>query len=163
MKAKTGIIYGLTEIGPEPNWVRYVGKSIDGDRRLNDHRNPKPGDDTPRAKWIRQVKNRGRDIDMVILGRFPISEIDKWEETYISLLNSNGAKLLNVMHGKKEFSGFPTTPKPRVSPAPMPVARHRYPPRPTKFHTLAAWIAGMVSVAVVAAILFGFVFTCALC
>lgn len=98
-----GVVYGLHN---GDGVIRYVGQTVDADRRLKQHRNS-PGNKVggtrrqPVTYWIR--KHGAENIQMVILGTADTREsLDKLERELIS--SSTG--LLNLAPGGLGISGY---------------------------------------------------------
>ena len=89
-------IYGLLD--PNNLEIRYVGKSIDPERRLKEHvRSTRRGDRTPRADWMKKLLNQTPSI--IILERVHLSDANEREKFWIAFMRKQGARLLNLTEG----------------------------------------------------------------
>ncbi len=90
-----GYIYGLIA-SDEPLQIRYVGKCEQSPfHRLRDHlrlrtRNPAFRD------WVNQVRGRGAEVRMRVLGAYPVESLAKMELKWIGFWYEY-CQLLNVM------------------------------------------------------------------
>jgi len=103
------IVYGL--IDPDTFDIRYIGKSITGLKRANEHRKPaslKNDGNTPKANWIRKLKNNGKDYFTTILYNLGNCQFDKTtindilykkEQELINYYNILGYNLTNRQDG----------------------------------------------------------------
>jgi predicted GIY-YIG superfamily endonuclease len=58
-------IYGLVESGKKVGQIRYIGITTDPDQRLYQHRTAK--EDTDKGRWIADLRESGKNVDMVLL------------------------------------------------------------------------------------------------
>ena len=92
------VIYALT--CPDTGDVRYVGKTEDPKRRLEQHcrlsNNPKG---TPRTNWLRALLGSGKEPGMVILEYCTPATWEEKESMWIARLREEGVLLKNATSG----------------------------------------------------------------
>lgn len=100
---KQGIVYTLSD--PTTGKVRYVGQTIQPEKRYGLHLWSAKRESTHKEKWIKSLLSKGRLPKMDIIWEGNISEIDAKEIQFISLFKSIGAKLTNATIGGKTTAG----------------------------------------------------------
>jgi len=90
-------IYGL--IDPSTNQLRYVGKTVDINRRYRRHINERFIHDSHKDRWIRKLIDNNLKPEIIILDI--VSEVDWkfWEIHYISYFKHIGCNLTNGTNG----------------------------------------------------------------
>lgn len=94
---KTSYIYAL-EDQRTPNATRYIGRTNNPTKRLNEHRRS-TGEGYYKANWVNSAKLAGSDINMEIIEEYPsdqVEDIMEAEEFYITYLKFLGAPLTNA-------------------------------------------------------------------
>lgn len=84
-------------ICPETGQVRYVGKSNDIKRRYSQHCNR--NDKNKKTSWVKSLLNKGLKPIIEIIDEVPYCDWKFWEEHYIKLYKSAGARLTNLAVG----------------------------------------------------------------
>lgn len=84
-------IYGLVD--PRNNTIRYIGQAIDYNRRFSQHLSDSA--DTPKVKWISELKDSGLKPSIIILGECDESESHYLENWWILLGRRQGWMLTN--------------------------------------------------------------------
>lgn len=102
---KNIFVYGL--IDPNTKELKYVGITIEGFRRFQNHF-CKKSRFNPVKKWIQGLRENGQIFDIVYLEYFNTDgeHLDEAEEFWISYFKSIGCELLNVTHGRRSFNFF---------------------------------------------------------
>lgn len=91
---KNTFIYGLTEKGTKE--IKYVGKSNNPKRRMQQHVCDSANRKTPKDYWIQSVLKKGCQIDLIILEEV---EYDSWEEKEKYWINFYKNKIKNCSEG----------------------------------------------------------------
>lgn len=103
------IIYGL--IDPNDKDIRYIGKSMSGIRRAREHYAPsnlKNDGNTPKANWIRKLRDNNQKYEIVVLFSLDTINSDKSlinlilynkEQEFINLYRTINTKLTNLQDG----------------------------------------------------------------
>ena len=101
---KTNFIYGLVD--PESQQVRYIGKSIRPEQRLQNHMNEVSN--CHRSHWLQSLKKRGLVPDLVIFesvhGEWPWQESERY---WIARGKKLGWPLTNNTSGGDGVDGLP--------------------------------------------------------
>jgi len=90
-------IYGL--IDPTTNQLRYVGKSVDINRRYRRHINERFIHDSYKDRWIRKLVNKNHFPELLIIDEVQEDEWEFWERHYISYFKCIGCLLTNGTDG----------------------------------------------------------------
>lgn len=89
MKTDIAYIYGL--IDPRDKKIKYIGKTINPNKRLyshlHDHKDHRVSN--RRVNWIRSLIKYNLVPEMIILKICPLSEFEKYETEFIKLYKSN--------------------------------------------------------------------------
>jgi len=88
---KTTFIYALKE--PETGEIRYVGKSNDPKKRLEDHMSCQGNHH--RACWVKNLKHRGLRPILEVIDEIPLEYWRQLEVAYISFYREQGCDLVN--------------------------------------------------------------------
>lgn len=88
-------IYELSD--PRTGVTRYVGKTVDPERRYIQHKTRK--ESNRKSSWVQSLKRVGLNPVMVILDEVPASEWEFWEMWYIELFKQWGCELVNTSNG----------------------------------------------------------------
>jgi len=99
MKEKT-YIYGLIE--PMTNELRYIGKTININRRYRRHINEVDLHDSYKDRWIRKLKKNGLVPEIIIIDYVKTDEWQYWEMFYIEYFKFLGCDLTNGTKGGDE-------------------------------------------------------------
>lgn len=94
---KTIYIYLL--IDPRNCFVKYVGQSLDAEKRYQSHISYFPKKNTKKSSWIKSLKKKGLKPILEIIDEVSESEWQFWEQHYISLYKSWGFNLTNGDNG----------------------------------------------------------------
>lgn len=110
MDTNTVKIYGL--IDPETHAVRYIGQTLDVDRRLNEHINDALQDGDKR-RWIKDLFHRGLHPVATVLAECTAENAAATEREWIArfgpmLLNENGMQLEAPRRQRPTTGDFPT-------------------------------------------------------
>lgn len=96
-RRKDFIIYGLVD--PRTKEVRYIGQSINGIRRLQEHASAaKRGEKGRKANWIRSLQRLGLSFKTVIIERTERDKLNEREKFWISIYKSF-CDLTNISDG----------------------------------------------------------------
>jgi len=98
IETKRSSIYGLTD--PETGEIRYVGQSIEPEKRYRSHITVRRADDTYRARWIRSLSS---PPGLIIL-ESNVADPDGAEKRWIKKLKSEGLRLTNTTTGGQGVS-----------------------------------------------------------
>lgn len=90
-------IYGL--IDPITGLIRYVGKSVNPRKRLNDHCKRCSKSPSHINSWLLGLKKISMKPEILILDEVCENNWIFWEQFYISLLKSWGLSLVNMTDG----------------------------------------------------------------
>lgn len=90
-------IYALVD--PRTNCIQYIGQTHDTRERYSSHCNPRRGERSPRAKWIRALRRRGLRPALVELEVVEETAASTIEHFWISVCRAAGALLLNLTDG----------------------------------------------------------------
>jgi group I intron endonuclease len=104
-------IYFLVEKGLlEP---RYVGYTVNPTKRLQTHisRALYGGEDTYKARWIRELEYRGLEPEMLLVEETTPTQREGRERFWIKLLSSLGFRLTNLTEGGDGVLGYRHTPE----------------------------------------------------
>ena len=102
----TSYIYGLREIGTIE--VRYVGSTVSPLPRLMNHINDcKLHSLSDKAQWVKEVIERGGELEMIILEICPFQDSFLAEAKWIEIL---GDSLLNASKPPKRSRAVPAQP-----------------------------------------------------
>lgn len=93
-------IYGLVD--DLTGQIRYVGKTMNVNRRLRRHVNECFIHDSYKDRWVRNVINHGGTISIFIIDVVDENTWVYWEQHYISYFKFIGAKLTNGTNGGDE-------------------------------------------------------------
>lgn len=91
---KNTFIYGLTEKGTKE--IKYVGKSNNPKRRMQQHVCDSASRKTPKDYWIQSVLKKGCEIDLIIIEEV---EYNSWEEKEKYWINFYKNKIKNCSEG----------------------------------------------------------------
>lgn len=94
---KTTYIYCLKN--PLSNEIKYIGKSNDPTRRLNQHIKEARNNKTQKDKWINSLLSRGLSPVIEVIEEVPISKWESAERAWIKNLKKEGIQLLNKAPG----------------------------------------------------------------
>jgi len=101
---KTGIIYGLYH--PITGEIRYIGKTIRPDKRLNEHiQKANKGPKYPVYNWIRKLFKEGLKPELEIIETSNEDQLAELEVFYITKAKEFGWRLLNSTDGGEGNSG----------------------------------------------------------
>lgn len=89
---ETAYIYGLFD--PRDTSLRYVGQTIETEKRLREHL--RIFDGTPKSHWITEVLSCGLSPKLIVLNEVPRKEADVCETETIDRYRALGCDLLNV-------------------------------------------------------------------
>lgn len=78
------MIYIYALIDPRTRGVRYVGQSVDPERRYTQH--VTATEDTPKGVWIRELRSLGLEPDLIILGNATDQQQANYLETWWMLV-----------------------------------------------------------------------------
>jgi hypothetical protein len=104
-------IYFLVEKGLlEP---RYVGYTVNPTKRLQTHisRALYGGEDTYKARWIRELEYRGLEPEMLLVEETTPAQRENRERFWIKLLSGLGFRLTNLTEGGDGVLGYKKTPE----------------------------------------------------
>ena len=90
-------IYVLED--PNTEQIRYVGKSNDPEKRLDNHLNPAKKHTTHKWNWLKKLKKNGQKPNLKIIDKVPIKEWQFWERYWIEQFRQWGFHLTNYMGG----------------------------------------------------------------
>lgn len=93
-------IYSLRD--PLSLEVRYIGMTINPDKRLYDHTSAPSNDH--RGHWLKTLKRVGVRPIMELLEAVPTSDVDEAERWWIAKYKESGAKLTNIQAGGRAVS-----------------------------------------------------------
>lgn len=85
-------IYGLFD--PRDGALRYVGQTIETQKRLREH--IRISDGTPKSEWITEVLGCGLRPKLIVLNEVPREEADLCETETIDRYRELGCQLLNI-------------------------------------------------------------------
>lgn len=108
----TTFIYEL--IDPRTNEVRYVGKSNNPIKRLNDHLRNKNHNNQRKKIWVNELKALGIKPIVNIIDEVSKKEWEYWEILWIQRYKTWGANLLNIHKGGNEVPNIEEIKKKRV-------------------------------------------------
>lgn len=95
---KRAYIYGITD---EHGVVRYVGKSVEVERRFSDHLKERDRK-YPLYTWIRKQQRENRSVGCVVLASALGHDWQSLEKTVIKQYREDGFRLLNLADGGDE-------------------------------------------------------------
>lgn len=90
-------IYGL--IDPISNELRYIGKTVDLNRRYRRHISERYLHDSYKDRWIRKLVDENLKPELLIIDEVSDFEWQFWESSYISYFKSIGCRLTNGTAG----------------------------------------------------------------
>lgn len=90
-------IYGL--IDSTSNELRYVGKTVNLNRRYRRHISERNLHDSYKDRWIRKLINNGHSIELVTIDIVNNNDWKFWESHYISYFKTIGCRLTNGTNG----------------------------------------------------------------
>lgn len=86
-------VYAL--IDPRTEQIRYIGKSIQPNKRLKEHISKCNTENTKKSKWIKKLISLGLEPNMKLIKETNANEVAYWEEFYIRHYKDTGSDLLN--------------------------------------------------------------------
>ena len=105
MAAKKSFIYGLTD--PRTGKVRYVGYSVDPNKRLTDHlRQARRTTSSHRTAWLRQLFKLELRPELVILEKTTTDRAQEREIYWIQDFRVHGERLTNQSNGGEGQNGY---------------------------------------------------------
>ena len=102
---RNGFIYTLQD--PSTSQVRYVGQTVDPEKRYNLHlfHSRQGRARTHKEKWINSLLEQGIKPAIEIVWEGKLDQLDKKEIEFIALFKSFGANLTNTTQGGKSTRG----------------------------------------------------------
>jgi len=100
-------IYALND--PVTGQTRYIGKTIDIQKRLKKHIQNARKEKCHRAYWVCSLLDRGLRPEIEMLAQIPEPEWQKWETDYIAYFHSMGFNLTNTTAGGEGGPLLPET------------------------------------------------------
>ena len=94
---KDAYIYGL--IDPMTDQLRYIGKSVNVNRRYRRHITERFLHDSYKDRWIRKLINENNQPELLIIDKVQENEWKFWEQHYISYFKGIGCLLTNGTNG----------------------------------------------------------------
>lgn len=101
-KSKPVFLYALKEPGVDGR-IRYIGKTVDCARRLQNHIVASKTRQCHRANWIQFLLRRGLRPELEMLAQIPEQAWKYWEVEYISAFKDLGYDLVNGTLGGDGF------------------------------------------------------------
>jgi group I intron endonuclease len=102
------MVYIYSLVDPRTNQIRYVGKTVNFQKRLKHHINENRNR-THKEQWIHGLKKQGLLPQLEILDIVPETEWQFWESWWISLLRSWSFDLTNIGFGGEGGNDTPET------------------------------------------------------
>jgi len=94
--SRTAYIYGLSG---QDGIIRYIGKTMNPQKRFNEHRRGSESRTDRKANWVRSMQSKGDTLQIHILEEHPQENVQDWrdaEEFYIRYFSFLGNKLTNI-------------------------------------------------------------------
>lgn len=109
-------IYGLLD--PNTNELRYIGQSIDIERRYKSHLSPAhlqvhtiAGQTTRKNRWLKKILTQNKKPILIIIEICEKPHFEEAEKFYISYFSAIGAKLTNSTEGGEAPNGYKHSPE----------------------------------------------------
>lgn len=99
----SSFIYGLVD--PRTGEVRYIGKTVNGERRLRSHRSQMKGDRSHKGAWLRQLRKLGLTFEMNVLEVASPDLLLERESVWIAFGREQGWPLTNLTNGGEGLHG----------------------------------------------------------
>ena len=105
VKKLTVFIYALLD--PDTLEVRYIGKSINPEKRFTVHICRSSAPDSYRKRWLKKLLTAGKRPVLRIIEEVPIESWVERERFWIADYRSRGARLVNSTSGGEGFADIP--------------------------------------------------------
>lgn len=93
-------------LDPRDNQVKYVGKTINPQRRYSQHRYEATHTKSYKNNWFLSLLLIGIDPQMVVIDECDKDEWEFFEQWYIDVFKAWGFKLTNLTNGGKGVAGY---------------------------------------------------------